>query len=85
MPVLVAIIVLSFVIGLFARPQVARGCAIGLAVLANAVFVWAIADGKGNDPAALLALSLIGGALAVGAAHVASRLRVQRTQRAGAR
>lgn len=85
MPVLIAIIVVSFALGLLARPSVARGAAIGLAILANAVFVWAIADGKGNDPAWLLILSVIGGLLAVSAAQLGGRLRADRTARAEAR
>jgi hypothetical protein len=75
MPILVAIIVVSFVTGLLAKPVTARSVAVVLALLANAVFVWAIADGKGDDPAWIIALSVVGGALAVGAAHVAGRMR----------
>lgn len=85
MPVLIAIIVVSFALGLLARPPVARAAAIGLAVLANAVIVWAIADGKGDDPAWLLVLSIIGGLLAVGAAQFGGRLRADRAARAEVR
>lgn len=75
MPVLVAIVVISFVVGLVASPPTARSVAVALAIVANAIFVWAIADGKGDDPAWLIAISLVGGVLAVAAAHFAGKLR----------
>ena len=72
MPVLIAIIVLSFVVGLLVpRPGVAYAVAAGLGVLANVVFVWAIADGKGDDSAWLLLLSLAAAGIALGATWVA--------------
>ena len=78
MPVLIAVVVLSFVAGLLARPPVAIAIALSLGVLANAVFVWAIADGKGDDPAWIILVSLAAAAVAVGAARLASSLRSSR-------
>ena len=76
MPVLIAIIVLSAVAGfVLPRATVAYLFAGALAVLANVVFIWAIADGKGDDPAWLLALSLAGGAIAIGAVRVTVGIR----------
>ena len=83
MPVLIAIVVVSFVVGLVARASTARAVSIALAIFANAAFVWAIADDKGDDPAWLLVLSIVVGFLAIGAAHVGGRLRAQRVERAG--
>jgi len=83
MPVLIAIVVLSAVAGLLApRAAAAYFIAGGLAVFANAAFAWAIADGKGDDPAWLLALSIVGGAVAVAAAHATIKLRRRLTARA---
>jgi len=78
MPLLIAIVVISFVAGLVTSRAAARLLAVALAVSANGVFVWAVADGKGDDPAWLLLLSIAAGAIAVTAAHVAGTLRVRR-------
>ena len=67
MPMLIAIIVVSAIAGLVARPPVAYGIAGVLAVLGNVAVVWAVADGKGDDPAWTLVLGIVGGLLAVGA------------------
>jgi hypothetical protein len=78
MPILVAIVVISFVAGLVANRATARLLAVALAVVANGVFVWSIADGKGDDPAWILLLSIAAGTMSVAAAHVAGTLRVRR-------
>ena len=82
MPVLIAIVILSAVAGLIVpRATVAYLFAGALAVLANVVFIWAIADGKGDDPAWLLLLSLAGGAMAIGAVRVGVAVRRSITRR----
>lgn len=77
MPVLIAIVVLSFAAGLLVRRTAIVYAFTGvLAALANVVFVWAIADGKGdNDPAWIILLSLAGGLVAFGAARGAITIR----------
>jgi hypothetical protein len=77
MPVLIAIVALSFVAGLLVRRTAIVYAFTGvLAVLANVTFVWAIADGKGDDdPAWIILLSLAGAAVAFGAARGAIAIR----------
>jgi hypothetical protein len=84
MPVLISIVVLSFVAGLLVRrPAIVYLFTGVLAVLANVAFVWAIADGKGDDdPAWIILLSLAGAAAAFGAARAAIATR-RRLGRAG--
>ena len=82
MPVLIAIVVMSFVAGLLvSRPAAVYAFTAVLAVLANVVFVWAIADGKGDDPAWIILFSLAGGVVAFGAAWaaIAARRRLSRS------
>ena len=80
MPVLIAVVVLAFVAGLAIRPPAFAFAVSGaLGVACNVVFVWAIADGKGNDPAWLMALSLAAAAIAIGATWVGLRLRSGRS------
>ena len=85
MPVLIAIIVLPFFAGLLVRRTAIVYAFTGiLAVLANVTFVWAIADGKGDDdPAWIILLSLAAGVAAFGAARGAIAIR-RRLGRAGA-
>ena len=76
MPVLAATIVVSAIGGLvIPRATVAYLFAGALALLANIVFVWAIADGKGDDPAWLLLISLAAAAIALAATRVAVAIR----------
>ena len=82
MPMLIAIVVLSFLAGLVAKRPAALAVAVGLGVLANAAFVWTIADGKGDDSAWILLLSLGAAGLAVGAARFAGSLREGRDRAA---
>lgn len=76
MPVLIAIVVLSAVAGLAVpRASVAYAIASCLAVLANVVFVWAVADGKGDDPAWILLVSLAAGVVAIAATRATITIR----------
>lgn len=77
MPVLIAIVVLSFVAGLLVRQTAIVYSFTGvLAVLANVAFIWAVADGKGDgDPAWIILLSVTAGAIALGAARSAIAIR----------
>ena len=77
MPVLIAIVVLSFAAGLLARRTAIVYTFTGaLAVFANVAFVWAVADGKGDgDPAWIILLSLAAGGAAFGAARAAIGIR----------
>ena len=87
MPILIAIVLLSFVAGLFVRrPATVYGFTGALAVLANVAFVWAIADDKGDDPAWLILLSLAASVVAFGAAFVAiaARRKLDRSGEAAA-
>jgi hypothetical protein len=81
MPLLIAIIVVSAVAGLLARPAVAYGITAVIAVLANLAVVWAFADGKGNDPWWLVGLGIVGALLAVAACRGGQSIR--RSRQAG--
>jgi hypothetical protein len=76
MPVLIAIVLLSFVTGLLVRQTAVVYTFTGmLALLANVTFLWAIADGKGDDPGWIVLLSLAAGAAAFAAARGAIAIR----------
>jgi peptidoglycan biosynthesis protein MviN/MurJ (putative lipid II flippase) len=80
MPVLIAAVVLAFVAGLAIRPPAFAYAVSGaLGVACNVAFVWAIADGKGDDPAWIIVLSLAAAAVALGATWVGLRLRSGRS------
>lgn len=81
MPMLIAIIVISGVAGLVARPAIAYGVSGALALLGIVAFVWAVADGKGDDPGWLVAVAIAGGLLAIAACWGAQAVRRSRSTR----
>jgi hypothetical protein len=50
MPVLIATLALAVVFGLFAPARIALLLTAAAAALTSFVFIWAVADGKGDDP-----------------------------------
>ena len=79
MPILIAAVALGVLLGIFAPRRVAlalTGLAAALTVL---VFVWAVADGKGDDPWWLIPIGIGGAALALTACHVLSAHRSARS------
>lgn len=75
MPVLIAAVVVAAVLGLFAPRRVAlAGTSLACAVVLVA-FVWAVVDGKGDDPWWLVLVALAGCALALGLAAALPRAR----------
>jgi hypothetical protein len=82
MPPIVVTLVIAVLFGLFAPRRVALVATV-LAAAANAVvFVWAVADGKGDDPWWLIPIGIAGSALAVLICAVLTNWRVRRTSRA---
>ena len=65
MPILIAALVIAAILGLFASRRVAlAGTTVACAVV-MVTFVWAVADGKGDDPWWLVLVALAGCALAL--------------------
>ena len=66
MPVLIGFLIVSVIAGLALSPRAARSVTATAALIALVALVWAVADGKGNDPAWLIAVAVAG--VAIGAA-----------------
>ena len=80
MPILIATVILSLLAGLLLRDRsVSIAIASILGLLSVVVFVWTVADGKGNDPWWLIPIAIAGAALAVAAAIGGHNLRANRT------
>jgi hypothetical protein len=65
MPVLILGLVIAAVLGLFASRRVALVGTTVVCAVVLLVFVWAVADGKGDDPWWLVLVALAGCALAL--------------------
>ena len=65
MPIAIATLVLSVVLGLFAPRRIALTVTALAAGLTTLAFVWTVADGKGNDPWWLIPIGLICSGIAV--------------------
>ncbi len=76
MPGVLLVIALALVLGAYVRPR-SRALAIVsvLAVLNVVTFVWAITDGKGDDPWSTIFLALGGAAIALALVPVGARMR----------
>jgi len=73
MPVFIGFLVVSLLAGLLAPRTIAYGITAAAGAFTVFVFVWAVADGKGDDPVWLIALAL--GAVAIGFAVVEAAAR----------
>lgn len=65
MPVLIVALVIAAVLGLFASRRVALVGTTVVCAVVLVVFVWAVADGKGDDPWWLVFVAIAGCALAL--------------------
>ncbi len=82
MPLLVLLLVLAVVLGLFTTRRTATATTTAAAVLVLLAFIWAVLDGKGDDPAWLIAVAL---AVSAGAIWLADRLADVRSRAAAGR
>ena len=76
MPVLIAAVIVSFVVGLglrHRRMSAAAGAILGVVVIVG--FVWAVADGKGDDPWWSIPIALAGAVVAVSAERAGAAVR----------
>ena len=81
MPLIIITLLIAAFAGAFAPRRAALTITVVAAVLTVLSFVWAVADGKGNDPVWLIGVAFVGGVAAVGVADALSR---RNQQRAGA-
>jgi hypothetical protein len=65
MPILIATLVLAVLFGLFAPSRVAVALTAVAAAFTAFVFIWAVADGKGDDPWWLVLVGIGGGVLEI--------------------
>lgn len=80
MPVMIGTIVISFLAGLLLRERrAATALAAVLGLLSVIALVWAVADGKGNDPWWIIPIAVAGAALAIAGAIAGHQLRARRT------
>lgn len=78
MPLLILVIVAAVVLGMTTSRRIARAVTAVASAMALLAFVWAVLDGKGDDPAWLLVLPVVVGA---GAVWLADRLASGRESR----
>jgi uncharacterized membrane protein HdeD (DUF308 family) len=74
MPLLVLSAVISLALGFATRATVAYGVAASLGVLGVVQMVWAVTDGKGDDPWWLVLIGIAALAANVGLVAFASRI-----------
>jgi hypothetical protein len=78
MPLVVLTLVAAVLTGLWLpRPRAFAATGV-LAVVTVAVFVWSVADGKGNDPWWIVLIALAASVVALGIVHALSRGRAER-------
>ncbi len=82
MPLLVLFVALAVVLGLVTTRRTVTATTAAATVLVLLSFIWTVLDGRGDDPAWLIALALAVGAAAVG---LADRLAVTRSRAAAGR
>ncbi len=82
MPLLVLLLALAVVLGLVTTRRTATATTTAAAVLVLLAFIWAVLDGRGNDPAWLIPLAIAVGAAAI---WLADRLAVVRSHAAAGR
>lgn len=74
MPGVILLVVIGFIVGLTVRPVSRAYTIVGvLAVLDIAALIWSVVDGKGDDPAWLPLLGVVGGAVALALVWLGSR------------
>jgi len=65
MPILIAALVIAAILGLFASRRVALAGTTVVCAVVMVAFVWAVVDGKGDDPWWLVLVAVAGCALAL--------------------
>jgi hypothetical protein len=80
-PVAIACLVLAVVLGLFAPRRIALILTAAAAAITVLVFIWAVADGKGDDPWWLIPIGTAVGGVALAACAALSARRVQHPAR----
>jgi hypothetical protein len=81
-PIAIANLVLAVVLGLFAPRRIALILTSAASALTLFVFVWAVADGKGDDPWWLVPVGAAAAGLALAACAVLSARRVHNSVQA---
>ncbi len=80
MPLIIATLVLAVGLGLWAPRRVALGVTAAAAAFTVFAFVWAVTDGKGDDPWWIILLAVASGTLALAVASALPRVRTQRLE-----